>query len=101
MIFVDDSIFVFESRTDIEKGVTLLSGKFSRVGLEIHIGTGKHPQRLNAYFSRPQVYLIHKHYRSLLSPPPPCPYRNNIVRKRDAHVRTKIMSSAGKHKSSR
>ena len=28
MIYVDDGAFVFESRTDIEKGITLLSDHF-------------------------------------------------------------------------
>ena len=101
MLYIDDGTFFFESRTDIEKGSTLLSDHFARFGLEIHIGTGKNPQTLNVYFSRPQVFLIHEHYFSLLSPPPPCPYRRNKVIKRDAHVRTKNISSAVKQKSSR
>ena len=52
-------------------------------------------------FSLPQVYLIHKQYRSLISPPPPCPYRRNKVIKRYAHVKLKNMSSAVKQQSSR
>ena len=67
MLYVDDGAFVFESRTDIEKVITLPSEHFSRIRFEMHISTGKNNQILNAYFPRPQVYLIHGHYRSLLS----------------------------------
>ena len=38
MLYIDDGAFVFESRTDIEKGITLLSDHFDRFGLEMHIG---------------------------------------------------------------
>ena len=41
MLYVDDGTFVFESRTDTEKGITLLSDHFARFGLEMHIGTEK------------------------------------------------------------
>ena len=41
MIYVDDGEFVFESRTNIKIGITLLSDHFARFGLEIHIGTEK------------------------------------------------------------
>ena len=96
MIYVDDGVFVFESKTDIEKGITLLSDHFARFVLEMHIRTGDNHQRLNTHFSRPQVSLIHEQYHSLLSPPPPCPYSRKRVIKRDAHVRTKNMPSAVK-----
>ena len=64
IIYVDNGTFVFESRTKIEKGITLLSNHFDRFGLEMHIGTTTPPppQILNAYFPRPHVSLIHKHY---------------------------------------
>ena len=101
MLYVDDGAFVFESSTDIKKGITLLSNHFSRFGLEMHIGTEKNTSKIECVFSPPQVSLIHKHYLSLLSPPPPCPYRRNKVRKRDAHVRTNNISSAQKNKSSK
>ena len=45
MIYVDDGTFVFESRTDIEKGITLLSDHYSWFGLEMHIGTEKPPSK--------------------------------------------------------
>ena len=41
MFYVDDSSFVFESSTNIEKWITLLSDHFSWFGLEMYIGTKK------------------------------------------------------------
>ena len=101
MLYVDDGSFVFESRTDIEKGITLIFDHFAWFGLEMHIGTEKKHQRLNAYFPRPRISLIHEHCRSLISPPPPCLYRINKARKRDTHGRTKNISIAEKQKSSK
>ena len=98
MIYLYDGIFVFESSNDIEKRINLLSNHFARLRLEMHIRTQKKPQRLNAYFPRPQVSLIHEQYRSHLSPPPPCLYRRKRVIKIDAHARAKNMPSAVKQK---
>ena len=39
MLYVDYGTPVFESRNEIEKGITLLYDHFSRFGLEIHIST--------------------------------------------------------------
>ena len=50
ILYVDDGAFVFESRTDIEKWITLLSDHFTWFGLEMHIGTEKNPRRLNKNF---------------------------------------------------
>ena len=41
MIYVDDGAFVFESRTNIKKGITLLSDHFARFGIKMYIGTEK------------------------------------------------------------
>ena len=41
MIYVYDGEFVFESSTDIEKLITLISNHFAQFGLEINIGTKK------------------------------------------------------------
>ena len=101
IIYVDDGAFVFELRNDIEKGITLLYDHFARFGLEMHIDTRKKPSKTECIFPRPQVSLTHEHYQSLLSPPPPCPYRGNRARKRDAHVRTRNMPSAVKQQLSK
>ena len=59
ILYVDDGEFVFESRTDIEIGITLLSDRFARFGLEMHVGTEEKNQKLNWYFPHPQVSLTH------------------------------------------
>ena len=41
MIYVDGGEFVFEDRSDIKKGTTLLSDHFAQFGLKMHIGTKK------------------------------------------------------------
>ena len=38
-LYVDDGAFVFESRTNIERGIPLLYNYFTWLGLKIHIGT--------------------------------------------------------------
>ena len=57
MLYVDGGAFFFGSRTDIEKGITLLSGHFSRFELEIHIGTGKNPSNTECVFSPPRGFF--------------------------------------------
>ena len=54
MIYVDDGAFIFESRTDIKIGITLLSDKLAHFGLGMHIGTGKFSRILNAYSYHPR-----------------------------------------------
>ena len=39
MLYVDYGAFLFKSRTDIIKGITLLSDHFAQFGLEMHIST--------------------------------------------------------------
>ena len=53
MLYVDDGAFFFESRTDIEKVITLLSDHFAWFGLEIHIGTGKKTSKTECVFFPP------------------------------------------------
>ena len=48
IIYVYDSVFFFEYRTDIKKIITLLSDHFARFGLGMHIGTNPPSQKLNA-----------------------------------------------------
>ena len=102
MIYVDNGAFVFENRTDIEKGITLTFYHFTQFGLTMHIGTDSKPQRLNAYFPSPRfIYLTHEHYRPLISPTPHCTYRRKKVINIDAHVRNKNTPSAEKQQSSK
>ena len=57
MIYVDNGSIVFESRTDIEKGITLLSGHFSGFGLEMNIRTGKTPSKTECVFYPPPGFF--------------------------------------------
>ena len=44
MLYVDNGAFIFfESRTGIERWITLLSDHFARFGLQMHIETGEKP----------------------------------------------------------
>ena len=56
MIYVDDGAFVFESRTDIEKGITLISDHFARFGLKMHISTLK-TSKTECVFSPPPGFF--------------------------------------------
>ena len=94
MIYVDASLFVFESSTNNEKGITLLFDHFAWFGIEMHIGTKEKPRRRNFYSSCLQVSSSHEHYHSLNSPTPLWPSRKKKAIKRDAHMRTKYITSA-------
>ena len=61
MLYVDYNAFVFESRTNIERGITLVSDHLAWFGLEMHIVAEKKTWILNAYSSCPQVSLTHEH----------------------------------------
>ena len=61
ILYVDNGAFVFESSTNIERGITLLSNHFAQFGLKMYIGTEKKPWILNAYFFRLPVSLTHEH----------------------------------------
>ena len=92
---------LFESRTNTERGITLLSDHFARLGLEMHIGTRKTPQKLNASSSHLHVYSTHAFYRSLTPITLPCTFRKNKARNRDTHTRMKNTPSAKKQRSSK
>ena len=55
MLYVDDGAFEFESSTNIEKGITILSDHFAWFSPKMHIGMKEIPQRLNPYFYHLQV----------------------------------------------
>ena len=54
---------------------------------------------MNAHSSLPQVSLTHEYYRLLTSTPPPWTSRRKKVRKIDAHVSKKNITSAKKQQS--
>ena len=57
LLYVDNGAFVFESRTNIEKGITLLSGHFSWFDLEMHIITEKLPSKTECLFFLPPGFF--------------------------------------------
>ena len=57
MLYVDNGAFVFEFRTDIKKGITLLSDNFSRFGLEMYIGTGGKSSKTECVFFPPPDFF--------------------------------------------
>ena len=57
MLYVDGGAFVFESRTNIKKGITLLSDHFARFGLKMHIGTEKKTLKTECVFSPPPGFF--------------------------------------------
>ena len=96
ILYLDNCVLVFKYKTDIERGITLLSDHFDSFGLEIHIGTGKNIPKTNVYSSCLQVSSTHALHRSLTSPTPPCTPRKKIEKKRDANVSTKNTPSENK-----
>ena len=63
MLYVDNGTFVFESRNDTEKGITLLSNHFDQFGLDILINS----QILNPVYKKYSIslspyFIIHKNF---------------------------------------
>ena len=59
MLYVDDVTFVFESKTDIKKGITLFSDHFARFGLKMYIGTEKKLEHLMRIFTATRLPLTY------------------------------------------
>ena len=57
MLYIDDSAFVFESRTNIKRGITLLSDHFARFGLKMHMGTETNPSNTKCIFFLPPGFF--------------------------------------------
>ena len=57
MIYVEDSAFGFKCRNYIERGITLLSDHFARIGLKMHIGTGKNSSKTECIFFPPPCFF--------------------------------------------
>ena len=53
ILYVDNGEFTFEPKTDIERGIALLSDHFDRFGLKINIGAGKNPSKTEYIFFPP------------------------------------------------
>ena len=73
ILYVEDGAFVFESSTDIERLITLLSDQFDQFGLEIHIGTIKKTSNTGCiFFPAPGLFNAH-------TPPPTEPSNSNLA----------------------
>ena len=95
--------FLRQRRFFLNPGLTLKKGlpsfQTTLLGLDLKCTPEqKKPQIMTVYFSGPQVSSTHEQYRSLLLPPPPCPYRRKRMRKIGSHARTKNMPSASEQK---
>lgn len=59
-LYLDDGAFIFESRTDMIKGITLIKRTFEMFGLEMHIGRGDTPSKTECvFFPQPEFFLAH------------------------------------------
>ena len=94
MIYVDYGAFFFESRTDIEKGITLLSHHFARFGLEMHIGMGKNLLKTEFILFPPTGFFVARTLPLTDLTNSTLALQEKKLIKRDAHVRTKNIPSA-------
>ena len=65
VIYVDDSTFVSESRTDTKRGISGLSDHSAHFGHKIHIGAEKNPLKTQCVFFPPPGFF---HTQTLLLP---------------------------------
>ena len=56
-MFLDDSAFVFESRNDLIKGLSIIKYVFGCFGLEMHLGKGEVKSKTECiYFPKPSFF---------------------------------------------
>jgi hypothetical protein len=67
-LFVDDGAFIFNSRADMTKGLTLLYRHFAWLGLEMHIGRGTAASKTECVFFPPPGFFDSR-LPSLPAPP--------------------------------
>ncbi len=58
-LYVDEEAFIFASRTDLKKSLTLIHKHFEQLGLEMHIGRGENPSKTECVFFPPWFFLPH------------------------------------------
>ena len=56
-LYVDDGAFIFKSREDMKRGLTLLYHHFGRLGLEMHIGRGTAASKTECIFFPPPGFF--------------------------------------------
>jgi len=52
-LYVDDGAFIFSSRDNLIRGIDLIRHHFARLGLEMHIGRGTAPSKMECVFFPP------------------------------------------------
>ena len=55
ILYLDDGAFIFESRVDLVKGVTLINSPFNKFGLEMHIARNEKASKTECIVSPPRV----------------------------------------------
>ena len=62
MLNVDDGTFVFENRRDLEIGLLFIFNHFSKYGLEMYIGRGPKPYKIEyILFPQPELFKPSNH----------------------------------------
>jgi hypothetical protein len=56
-LYVDDGAFIFATRTNLTKGLNLIYKHFACLGLEMHIGRGNSPSKLECVFFPPPGFF--------------------------------------------
>jgi hypothetical protein len=64
-LYVDDGAFIFASRPDMIRGLTLVHHHFSHFGLKMHIGRGDTPSKTECVFFPPPGF-VDSHMPALL-----------------------------------
>ena len=70
ILYLDDGAFIFSSREDLIKGVTLINSLFKSFGLEMHIGKNNKASKTECIFFPPQDFLINLPSKTPLTPHP-------------------------------
>jgi len=62
-LYVDDGAFIFSSRDNLIRGISLIHHHFARLGLKMHIGCGTTPSKTECVFFPPPRF-----FSSMLTP---------------------------------
>ncbi len=56
-LYVDNGAFIFASRANMTRGIALIYQHFGRLGLEVHIGRGENPSKMECIFFPPPGFF--------------------------------------------
>ena len=60
VIYIDDSVFTFEDRDKLTRGLNLIYQHFTRFGIEMHVGKGKKASKTECVFFPPPGFIRRK-----------------------------------------